>query len=189
MQYQKTLLLRRKIVGVLCSGLAAASTLVVAGQSPAGAVGVAGGTFAGAGTISPGLTTTPTFQTFTLTTSGPIGLPSTMAAVTTSGGVAAGTINCAFSGSSTIAETIAAGIAAGAGTCSGGGTIGTTSITCTIRTFRVGVYYDILFSCTIYVNGIPTGVTEVAIYLWLPGTFNPTTSFQLVGWTAGVAAS
>jgi hypothetical protein len=81
-------------------------------MGPAGAAtDVAAGTIAGSGTISPGLTTTPTFDSFTFSGSGTVQDPSDPAG--------SGAYTCSVSGNSTIAETAAHGAGTFSGSCSG----------------------------------------------------------------------
>lgn len=101
------------------SGRAITLGLVAAGASaallamgPAGAAtDVAAGTIAGGGTISPGLSTSPTFQSFTFQGTGNVVDPTDPAG--------SGTYTCSVSGTSTIAETGAHGLGTFSGSCSG----------------------------------------------------------------------
>jgi hypothetical protein len=109
----------RRALRLLGASLAMAGYILTAGQSPAHAVGTGGVLVAGSGTISPGLTTVPTPQSFTFTTSNPLGLPSIAAVGSTNGGVNAVFLGCSFSGVSSFpgGETAALGMGFGSGSC------------------------------------------------------------------------
>jgi hypothetical protein len=106
--------LRRRLMAVFVGG----STLVI-GAVPNAAIASEATTqpgsetvvWTGHGTMSPGLTTVPTFQTaFTFTTDTVVYIGEATGAGAT----------CNFSGASTVAETLLAGSGAGTLTCSGG---------------------------------------------------------------------
>jgi hypothetical protein len=94
------------------SVVAAGASAAVLAMGPAGAAtDVAAGTISGGGTISPGLSATPTTQSFTFSGSGSVQDPSDPAG--------SGTYNCSVSGNSTIAETSAHGAGTFSGSCNG----------------------------------------------------------------------
>jgi hypothetical protein len=174
---------RRRAFRLFAASLAMAGSAFVAGQSPAHAVGTGAGVLFGSGTISPGLTTVPTPQSFTFTTANLGSVPSVAAGASTNGGVFAGTVNCSFGGSSTLAggETSAVGEGTGSGTCGTAvGLAGTSgSIACSVLYVRVGTIVEIVYVCSITVNGNPNNVSiEVGICLMIPTSLNPTTSYQ-----------
>jgi hypothetical protein len=188
----KNMKLRRRLVeSVTLSAIAIMS--LIGGQLPAHAAGGGAAVVVGSGTISPGLTTVPTPQTFTFSTANLAGAPSVAAGVSTNGGAFAGTVNCSFTGNSTLAggETSAVGEGTGSGGCSSAaGVAGTSgSISCTIILYvRIGAFVDVVLSCTITINGNPANhAIEVAICVFIPTSVNPTTSYQLVCAVAEVA--
>jgi hypothetical protein len=171
--------MRRKKRGfrLLAAGLVMAGSALAAGQSPAHAVGTGAVVVAGSGTISPGLTTVPTNQSFTFST-----VASFAAVGSTNGGANVVTLNCFFSGSSTLPETTAAGLGTGSGSCTTSQSIvGSISITCSMTYLRVGPIQIIIYTCTITINGNSnnSGI-EIGICVWAPTTFNPTTSYVTV---------
>ena len=95
--------------------LAAAASLAVFAALPASA-DTGGGEISGSGTISPGLTTTSTPQSFSFSGSGNIATASVH-----------GSIDCNVSGSSTGGETVATGQGTFSGSCTG--TAGSISVT------------------------------------------------------------
>jgi hypothetical protein len=76
----------RRALRLLGASLAMAGYILTAGQSPAHAVGTGAVVVVGSGTISPGLTTVSTNQSFTFTTSNFAGLPSVATVGSTNGG-------------------------------------------------------------------------------------------------------
>jgi len=84
---------------------AAALGAAALAASPASAT-VGAATLTGTETYSPGLSSSPAFQTFSLSASGAIATDTVQ-----------GTINCSWSGSSSIAETYAAGQGSLSGSC------------------------------------------------------------------------
>jgi hypothetical protein len=184
----------KRLVSKLSLLMAIAATVAMLGQSSAYAVGADAAVVVGSGTISPGLSTVPTPQSFTFTTANLGSVPSVAAGATTNGGAFAGTINCSFGGNSTLAggETSAAGLGTGSGTCGTAvGVAGTSgSLACTLTYIRVGPIVVVILSCTATVNGNSnnTGV-GVGAFLFVPTSVNPTTSYQLVGASAGVATN
>jgi hypothetical protein len=174
----------RKLTGLACSGLVAASTLVIVGQTPAHAVGAAAATMFGSGTMSPGLTTVPTPQSFTMSSANLGGFPSVMAGASTNGGAVSTLMSCTFTGSSTLAggETTAAGLGTGSGNCTTATSlIGTGGIACSVTYIRVGPFWEIVITCTSTVNGNSnnSGV-GIGICAWVATSANPTTSYQIV---------
>lgn len=144
--------------------VAGATALFVAGAGPASATT---GTLvaAGSGTISPGLTTTPTFQTsvnFTGT-------------VVVAGAPGAGDYNCTFNGASTIAETEAVGQGSGTLTCTGVVPVGQ-SFSCSLSYERTGTVVVVRGGCSGSVSGSVT-----ATLAFEPTSVNPTSSYQLQG--------
>jgi hypothetical protein len=185
-----------RLVSKLSLAMAVLAAIAMLGQSSAYAVGADAAVVFGSGTISPGLTTVPTPQTFTFSTAIMPSVPSVAVGASTNGGAFAGTINCSFSGNSTIAggETSAAGVGTGSGSCNTGvGLAGTNgAITCTTLTYiRVGALVVVVLNpCTATVNGNPNNSgLGVGVFLFVPTSVNPTTGYDLVGVSAGVATN
>jgi hypothetical protein len=80
------------------------AVLLAGTTTPASAATAAGGVFNGTVTFAPGLTTTPTFQSFTYSNNLTVGT-----FVNSAGAVFVGCISVASVGSSTIAETVLVG--------------------------------------------------------------------------------
>lgn len=147
-----------------------------------------GAAVVGGGTITPGLTANPTFQSGTF--SGTIA-----AAVNAQTAVAAGTGTCSFTFGSTIAETVLQGQGTASGTCSGGD-VGSYTITCVAFIYvRVGPIVVIVEvgNCRITAtgptgSGANTGIAGGGVFLFVPTSGNgataPVTGYEL----AGVAA-
>jgi hypothetical protein len=165
-----------------------AAIAFLAQSSAFAAPGGAGLVFAGTGTISPGLTTTPTFTSVTLSGTAAgfgIALP----------GAAAGTYNCSFSGGSTIAETTVQAQGSLSGTCGGAGILGTSGWDCEIVYVRVGSIWEWVWVCNTTVTGpLPTrttdsvtgsgtaSVTGGGVAVWTPDqAIGAVTSYKLVG--------
>src|SRR4051812_17976514 len=92
----------------LALAVAAVAAVAMMGSGPASAKSTGGGVVVGHGTISPGLTNTPAFQSVSFTgTLVAAGAPAS----------AAGSYNCTFTGSSSIKETSAKGKGTARGTC------------------------------------------------------------------------
>lgn len=137
----------------------------------------------GGGSISPGLTSTPTAQsgTFSGTVAGTI-----FAAP----GAAIGLGSCNFSFSSTIAETAAQGQGTASGSCSGG-TIGNGTISASLTYTRAGAEVTVvLTACEIIASGpIGTGsstcVAGTGEFEFTPtsgnGVTSPITAYALAG--------
>jgi hypothetical protein len=183
----------KRLVSKLSLLMAIAATVAMLGQSSAYAVGADAAVVVGSGTITPGLTTVPTAQSFTFTTANLASVPSVAVGASTNGGVFAGTINCTFNGSGA-AETSAAGSGSGSGSCTSAvGVAGTSgSITCaSLLYIRVGaLVLVVLTTCTANVNGNPNNTGEGAgIFVFVPTSANPTTSYQLAGASAGAATN
>lgn len=98
-------------IGTAAAALSALTFAVTPAFADAGSA-----TIQGAGQISPGLTTTPTSQSFTFSGSGPV-VDANNASLT-------GIYTCNVSGSSSAPETSATGAGTFAGTCSGPTTVG-----------------------------------------------------------------
>jgi hypothetical protein len=175
--------------------MAIAAAVAMFGQSSAYAVGVDAAVVVGSGTISPGLTTVPTPQTFTFSTANLASVPSVAAGASTNGGVFAGTINCSFTGSSTLAggETSAVGMGTGSGGCGTAvGLAGTSGAVtgCIVVYIRVGSLVVVLLTvCTATINGNSNNSPNVGVgvFVFVPTSANPTTSYQLAGASVGVA--
>jgi hypothetical protein len=106
----------KKIAIGIGTAAAALSALTFAVTPAFADVGTA--TIQGAGQISPGLTTTPTSQSFTFTGTGPV-IDANNASLT-------GVYTCNVSGSSSAPETSATGAGTFGGTCSGPATVSVT---------------------------------------------------------------
>jgi hypothetical protein len=170
---------------------------VGATATPSYAVGAQGGVVVGSGTVSPGLTSTPTNVSYTLSTSNVFGLPSVEALADTSGGATSGEWTCFFSGSTGAApfpvnllhlnETVLFGYGTWSGACSTAvSVVGSGSASCTVTYVRVDAAMVLDGKCEIFVNGVDAGSAAVAAgALFVPTSANPTTSFQLVGGGAG----
>jgi hypothetical protein len=183
----------KRLVSKLSLLMAIAAAVAMFGQSSAYAVGADAAVVVGSGTITPGLTTVPTAQSFTFTTANLASVPSVAVGASTNGGVFAGTINCSFNGSSP-GETVATGVGAGSGTCTApagpGGTSG--AVSCASLTyFRVGALVVVVLDpCTATVNGNSNNSgLGAGAFVFVPTSANPTTSYQLVGASAGAATN
>jgi len=104
-----------KKIAIGLGTLAAAASALTFAISPAYA-DTGSATIQGAGTISPGLSTTPAAQSFTFSGSGPV--------VDANNASASGVYNCTVAGSSSGTETSATGQGSFSGTCSGPVTAG-----------------------------------------------------------------
>jgi hypothetical protein len=154
--------------------------------------GAAGLAFVGTGTFSPGLTTTPTPTSVTMSgtaTGFIVAVP----------GASAGSYTCNFSGGSTIAETAAVGAGVLTGTCSGSSSVTSTSggVNCTIVWVRVGMEWVQVWTCQAMTSGLPTtrspgGTTNsmhgVGVGQLVPDELSPITSFKLAIGVAMVGA-
>jgi hypothetical protein len=103
-----------KKIAIGIGTIAAAASALTFAVSPAYA-DTGSATIQGAGTIAPGLTTTPTNQSFTFSGSGPV--------VDANNASLSGVYNCTVSGSSSAPETSATGAGSFAGSCSGPTTV------------------------------------------------------------------
>jgi hypothetical protein len=152
----------KRIFGKATMVLAILASMAMVGQNSA--YGAASGVVTGHGAISPGLTTTPTDQTFNFTTDITVG-------VTTKPGPAAGSFSCTFTGSGA-QETVVTGGGTGTGSCSG-----TISVSCTISYTRAGPVVTVTGSCTI--GG--TTQTLIGVFVFVAGSAPPVTSYTLAG--------
>lgn len=177
--------LNRKLAGALAI---AGAVAVLAPGAPAEAQGVGAVAVVGDGTISPGLTPNPTAGTvqnvtFTGTAAGAFvnGVPD----------ADVGSMSCAFSGTSGglfAQESSLVGTGTVSGGCSGTGVAGSTvTVSCTFDYFRLGPAVTITGSCTATVDGVTFTATAGGAFVFVPTTVSPTTSYVLVGATAGVA--
>jgi hypothetical protein len=139
--------------------------------------GTVAGEFEGSGTISPGLTTTPTSQSWSLS-----GTLAWAGSVDT--GLGAGTASCSFGGGSTSPESVATGTVTMSGSCSGG-TVGSFSCTCTLTITRVGCCWLITLRCTICINGHCITFTVIIRLCMLPTSTSPVTSYLVLGEVVG----
>ena len=167
---------------------------------PATARSVVLGASLGSGTIAPGLTTVPTYQSA-------VSFSGTFVGVATVDTVAAeGTLNCSFSGFSTIAETIMQGQGVMNGTCSGTGlgvvsgpSVGVATLSqCAVYTYtRVGAIMSLVYqrgaACGSFtgVGGTPqTNYDEMVAWMtWYPVNVNPTTVYMTQGVLQGVGVT
>jgi hypothetical protein len=191
-------MLRRIMGRATTLALAALSVVLLSSQTAYAHPGVGSGVIVGNGNISPGLTATPTSQTFTFT--GDLtGVDAIVLSQPDITHVAAGTAHCTFGGTDP-AGSIALGgpgaINAG-GSCTGsvthvapGGTTnltGTLTITCRAGLFiRVGGAVVVQIDCTLTVAnpGAPgpitiNDITIVAGCAFEGGPVPPITTFQL----------
>jgi hypothetical protein len=175
----------KRLISKLSLLMAIAAAVAMTGQTSAYAVGAAGNVVFGSGTISPGLSTVPTPQTFTFTTSAPGNLPSISFGASSSGLAEVTVISCSFNGSSTLAggETAAAGLGTGSGSCATATGIAGTSVsaTCTLTYVRVGPVVIVALSCTATVNGVGGAGVSVGAFVFVPTSVNPTVSYLLAG--------
>jgi hypothetical protein len=149
----------RTTLGIGATALGAAGIFLGAGMATANSTG--GGAVVGHGTISPGLTTTPTYQTISFTgTLAAAGNPASKA----------GTYTCNFTGSSSIAETLQKGKGTAKGSCSG--SKGTA--TATVRYGRNGGVVTLNGSSTGALVGTITGVCN-----FVPTTAPKVKAYQL----------
>jgi hypothetical protein len=176
-------------VGVIVSIVACVAMVA---QTSAYAEG--GGIWAleGSGTISPGLSTTPSPQSGTFSATVLVGADALVGSgVGTSVAVASG--NCAFTFTDTIAESIALGAGSATGTCSATGAGTSQSLTaCTVLFVRVGTLVVLAVGtaigapCTVNGTGPAGSGSAVAIlgagvFVLVPTSVNPITSFVLSG--------
>lgn len=177
---------RLTIVGVITFAL-------VSWGSPASAAGGGGTAVLGNGTISPGLTTTPTNQ------SGSFNGTATGALVSSKPAAFAGSLNCGFTFASIVAETVAHGAGGASGVCSGSSAVDGTpaSVVCSLTYARAGAIVVIVSAagvpgaCNFSVGGVggSTGVLAgsfVFVPTSPPGA--PATAYTLAGVAAGAAA-
>lgn len=97
-------------IGTAAAALSVLTFAVTPAYADAGSA-----TIQGAGTISPGLTTTPTSQSFSFSGSGPV--------VDANNASLSGLYNCSVNGASSAPETSATGAGTFAGSCSGPTTV------------------------------------------------------------------
>lgn len=145
--------------GGLVAALVGATVLILGGASPALAA-TASATVVGSGTISPGLTTTPTDQTFAFS--------GTTVVAGTSG--VSGVYTCSVSGSSTVAETVVSGAGTGTGTCTKSG-----------ATIDVAVSY-LREAGSVTLSGSTSGAISGSVAgecSFEPTDANPVTAFEL----------
>lgn len=180
----KRLLARLTVVVAVVTALAQVSATTAYAQA-AGA-----GVVQGAGTISPGLSLTPTNQTvsFSGTVAG------AFAGVPGVGDV--GNLNCTFSGASTIQETDLQGQGTVSGTCDGTGiaTGKTITVTCNVMVYiRILATVIVQARCTLVIKNVPSGVVTLKVdvdvrghFVFIPTTVNPVTSYRLAGVASAV---
>jgi hypothetical protein len=153
-------------------------------------VGVDGLVIVGSGTISPGLTLVPTNQTVTFSSIAGVGGG---AAVSSTGnaGAAGPLVSCTFNGNG-VAETSISGSGTATGTCAASPLTG--SINCTVEYDRAGpiVVVTVVNNCTATVSGVFGPITigavttvGVGVFVFIPTTVNPTTSYLLAGGAVG----
>jgi hypothetical protein len=145
----------RNISRTMLAGAAVFMPLTMIASSPATAAAADTFVIQGSGTISPGLTTTPTNQSISFT--------GTATVVGTHG--TPGTYSCSFSGTSSIPETTANGAGTVSGSC---GPIAFSSCTYV----RAGV--NVAVNCT---EGTRTATAKC---VFNPGNTNPTTRYTLI---------
>lgn len=141
----------------------------------------------GSGTITPGLSATPTDQSveFTGTAAGAafaVGATPTVAVAD------AGAVSCAFSGTSSGPETSAAGTGTVTGTCTGAGLVLGTPVSadCTLDYYRAGPVVVVAGNCTVTGGGATVSTSTTAgVFLFVPGPSLPTTTYTLAGVAAG----
>jgi hypothetical protein len=181
---------------LVTTALVMAAMLVGIGQLPAAAAGGSASVVFGSGTISPGLAAVPTDQTWTFTTANMFGLPTPMMAAS-GGGAAAVYINCAFSGSSSLPETVSTGEGTGSGFCTTCLTndrwclmclagpvclsetgVGAVTKSCSLFYFRVGSILAVVLHCAVTVNNGPwESDVEVGTCNFIPLNWLPTTAY------------
>jgi hypothetical protein len=189
----------------LCRHLGLVGAVVLAagvlGPAPAHASpGAAQSVETGGGTISPGLTTTPTFQTMTF--SGTAVVTAHINAAAGSADTVTGMVWCYFSGSSTIPETALEQQGSGNYACSGtvagetpGGptTSATFQLNCAINYVRVGPIMVTngggAITITSAAGSMNLNGTLVGAFVFEPTTINPTTSYSQQGSWIVFAAS
>ena len=161
--------------------IATAVLVAAPGAAPVGAETIASGNVNGGGTISPGLTATPSFQTGTFSGTF-IGM------IEAQRHVATGVFSCSFAWGSTLAETSLQGQGTANGSCSGG-TVGTGTKSCSLNYLRVGSKVITTGQCSNTVSdatgsGSQSGI-ETGQYTFIPTSGNgvtaPITSFALFG--------
>jgi hypothetical protein len=152
---------------------AAAAPLFVLAAGPASAASSETAHIVGHGTIGPGLTTTPTFQSSVTFQSD---------AVVFAGQVANGAgASCTFNGASTIAETLQQGQGAGGIACNGGSP-DNISLAGNVIYTRTGGTVTITGSGSGSVNGRPESCTITAgVFHFQPTTAPTVTAYRLEG--------
>jgi hypothetical protein len=157
----------KRLLGKLTVAFAIVASVAMISQSSAHAANA--GVLVGGGTISPGLTLTPTNQSFSFTTTAAVGVSNKP--------VGAGAFSCSFTGNSSGPETDLQGAGTGTGSCSG-----TVNVSCTISYTRVVVLVVVTGSCS-----TPGGPQTLGgVFVFVPTTVNPVTSYVLVGTAATV---
>ena len=160
----------------LAIAAAAAAPLFVLAAGPASAASAETAHIVGHGTISPGLTTTPTFQTSVTFASD---------AVVASGQVAnSAGASCNFSGASTIAETAQQGQGSGTVSCSGGSP-DAINLSGNVNYVRTGGTVTLSGSISGSAGGKSESCTITAgVFNFQPTSAPTTTSYRLEGNTA-----
>lgn len=168
--------------------LAAAAALVSSGQAPVAADPGAGAVvLVGSGSVEPGfLTVASANQTYTFTTANVLGVPSVIAGIN-GVNVGAGLASCAYSLDSTMPENAVLGTGTGTGSCSTATSlVGTVSDVCTLTYTRIGLVMVMTSTCTHTVDGASTGVVGESVFVLIPTSVNPFTSYQVAGASAFV---
>lgn len=189
----------KRLFRALLPAVALTATMSMVSSGTAYAVGATAAVVRGSGSISPGLSTTPTVQTnvtFDGAISGlgifvnPVGPTVTVAAATN--------VSCSFVGSSTGTETSALGQGSGTVTCdsaTGGNVVGVVNgnvitrvrFSCTLTYQRIGPVVRITGMCTVTVDYAGPGSPLVlsgtlrGVFVFVPRDTNPTRSYDLVG--------
>ena len=152
---------------------------VLPGSIPeAHAAAQAAGWLSGSGTISPGLTFTPTYQyvSFSGTFVGEYEVDTA---------VAAGALYCSFSGGSTVAATVVSDAGVLNGLCTTGTpSLGAGTLSSSWTYIRVGSYYMVSYDGSLGVGGSPaTTVAGQGVFRWFPTSY-VVTSYVMEGTVA-----
>ena len=162
-------------------------TVMVPAPGQAATVNFGAATVTGSGTISPGLTATPTPQTVTFT-GNVTGTLTTAAPPQT----AVFSVNCIFQGASNNGPVITGDSAALGqgnvnGTCTGTatvvppGAVRPVGATCSLKYYREGTDVTVEGTCTITINNTAHRVCATGELVFVPTDTGPTTSYQLAG--------
>jgi len=153
-------------------GVVAIIISAMAMLAPTTAYAAAAGVITGSGTIGPNGVPGPTGGTVT---NSDVRFNGTATGVFVGATADAGSCAISFSGSGS--DSTAVGSGSGSASCNGTGVLGNSiSLNCSVNYTRVGV--------TVIITGSCGASVLVGVFVFIPTTVNPTTSYQLVGTAA-----